>query len=185
MADIESTSADFHDIRLTDGVITLRPFRTDDAPAHLNGQDDEQRKWLDEGNISTLESVQRWIAKNEEAWRTGAPTYNFAIEDLKESVLAGMIEANTIVPGLEEGEVNIAYALYPEFRGKGYVGRAVSIIIDFLRAKGYARAIIRANMENEPSVNVAKRCGFMPIGEVINIGGEPLTVFAKDLVYKK
>lgn len=169
-------------IELTDGVIKLRPFRFEDAEAHLAGEDEEQVKWVS-GGKSTLETVQKWIKENQEYWQASGTKFNFAIESNEENKLVGMVEANTdssSIEGLQDGDANISYSLYPEARGKGYVTHAVALVADFLKEKGLKRAVIRVNPQNEASFNVPKRSGFQEIG-AINTKEGKLTIFIKEL----
>lgn len=148
-------------IRLTNGQIILRPFRLDDVEAHLEGEDEEQVKWIS-GGKSTRMSVQEWIKRNEESWKTGGLIFNFAIEHAQEGKVIGMVEANTDtgIEGICPGDANISYGLYPEARGKGYATMAVNLLIPFLKQRGLRRAVIRVHPDNVSSLSVPLRCGF-------------------------
>src|SRR3989344_93161 len=122
--------------------INLRPFELSDAEEHLAGEDEEQIKWLS-GGKGNLEGVQNWIKKNKEQWENNGNIFNFAITD-KDNKLLGMVEANSNfkeLDGLIEGDANISYGLYPDARGKGYTTEAINLILDFLKSKGFNRAI--------------------------------------------
>ncbi len=167
---------------ISDEVIKLKPFRLEDAERHISGEDESQIKWLS-GGKSTLKDTQNWIRKNLESWQTGGHVFNFAIWT-KEDNLAGMVEANTdntSIEGLEEGDANISYSLYPEARGKGYVTRAVNLLVEFLRGKGVKRAVIRVHPENTSSLNIPLRCGFKKVGTIEDKNGNPLSIFVKQL----
>jgi RimJ/RimL family protein N-acetyltransferase len=154
----------------TDGVITLRPMTPDDADAHAAGDDAEQVRWLS-GKPSTRETALAWILRNMESWAAGGPVFNFGIEEVATGRLMGMVEANADfakMDGVEEREVNISYALYPNARGRGYATRAVKLILSFVAEGPYVAAVIRADVNNRPSLSVAERCGFQPAGHVIS-----------------
>jgi RimJ/RimL family protein N-acetyltransferase len=172
------------DIRLSDGIVTIRPFILEDAQAHLAGEDEEQVKWLS-GGKSTLESVQKWIEENTGSWRRGGgPLYNFAVEDAETRKLIGMVEASTdtSIAGIKEGDANISYALYPDARGKGYVTKAVTLLLDFLKSRGIKRAVIRVDLKNTASANVPARLGFTKIEGIIQTEeGHSLSMFIKEL----
>ncbi len=177
----------YRDIRLADDVITLRKFTPDDAEDMLAGEDDENVKWLQGGEKSTLESTRRWIEKSSSmmAWQF-YDHYTFAIEDNESGKLAGMIDVNAMPDKeshLQEGEANIAYSIHPEFRGKGYAPRAVQRVLIFLSSQHVERALIRVNPENASSVRVAEKCGFTKSGKEWSNpqSGEHFIEFSKDL----
>ncbi len=166
---------------LTDGVIILKPFELKDAPLHLAGEDLEQQKWVS-GGERTLESVEKWIRKNQEYWKHDGLVFNFAV--WADGKLIGMAEANTDikkVEGMKEGQANISYGIYPDYRGRGYAPRAVNVLLDFLKSKGIAQAIIRANPENVNSLKIPVKCGFQENVEMKTKDGEVLKFFVKDL----
>lgn len=162
---------DYRDIRLTDDVVTLRSLREEDAEALLAGEDEENRKRLQGGKASTLESTRAWIKKASglAAWYL-YDHYVFAIEDNASGVLAGIIDVHAGVDTeskIQAGEANIAYSVQPDFRGKGYTPRAVNLVLSFLQARGVEKAFIRANPENTSSIRVAEKCGFAPTNRVL------------------
>lgn len=166
---------------LSDGVVRLRKFTLADVDEHVAGDDEEQARWLSGGHRSTPESVTAWIERNEQYWRAGGPVYNFAVVD-EEDKLVGMVEANTgELEGLASGDANISYAIYPAYRGHGYVTRAVSVLEDFLRAKKIRRAVIRVDAKNKASLSVPLRLNYSPGGEVTTSSGDQLQVFTKRL----
>lgn len=181
MTDRESESSP--EITLSYGIVTIRPFRLEDAEEHLVGEDEEQVKWLS-GSKSTIESVKKWIAENKEYWSHGiGPVYNFAIENNENGELLGMVEASTdvAIEGIGEGDANISYVLYPSARGKGYVQKAVALLLDFLKNKGMTRAVIRVKPENIDSVKIPMRLDFQKIDNLTTKDGEVFDMFAKDL----
>lgn len=168
---------------LSDGVIALRPFRIEDAKAHLAGEDSEHIKWLNDGHASSIESVERWIERNKKFWENNGPVFNFSIRTADGKII-GMVEANVddkTIEGLKHGQANISYALYPAARSKGYMSHVLTLIEDFLRSRGIKEAIIRANPENKASIYVPKRAGFKEIGHVQTKEGDVLAVFVKAL----
>lgn len=168
-------------LEFTDGVVLLKPFELQDASEHLAGEDLEQQKWLS-GGKSTLESVENWIKKNLEYWKNDGPVFNFAI--WVGGNLAGMVEANLDikkVEGMEEGQANISYGIYPQYRGKGYAAMAVNLLLDFLKLKDVKEALIRINPENVDSLKIPQKCGFQEIGEIKTKDGSILKLFIKDL----
>lgn len=172
------------EIRLTDGVVLLRPFHLDDAVEHVAGDDEEAMHWMNEGLASTLESTQRWIRYNQMMWQYGGPVFNFAIVDTASGALSGMIEASTDIQemaGCIPGDANISYNLYPQARGRGLVARSVQLVLEFLRARGVQRAVLRIEPGNINSLGVPPRCGFMEEALVRDASGKTYRVFTKQL----
>lgn len=168
-------------MELTDGIIVLKPFEMSDAEKHLAGEDADQRKWLS-GGRSTLQTVQDFIKRGQEYWAKNGPVFTLAVWAGGE--LIGMVEANTDeskVEGLEAGDANISYGLYPEARGKGYATRAVNLMAGFLKEKGHKRAVIRIEPDNVSSTKVPERCRFNGSGSIITKEGKELRVFVRDL----
>lgn len=168
-------------MNLTDGSITIRPFEPADAEKHLAGEDSEQIKWLS-GGKSTLENVRTWIEKNQKYWENNGPIFNFAIVAGEE--LVGMVEANTdseSLEGIEQGDANISYGLYPSARGKGYTTKAINLLIGFLKEKGVKRAVLRIDPKNIDSIKIPERLSFNKTGKIVTKDGENLQVFVKNL----
>lgn len=168
---------------IADNVIILRPFKEEDAEEHLKGEDKDQIKWLS-GGKSSLESVKNWIKKNQDYWQKGGPVFNFAIVDKISNKLVGMVEANNDyekIEGLENGDANISYGIYPQFRGKGYAQKAINLLMDFLKNRQVNRAVIRINPQNLDSLKVAQRLGFEEKDWITTKDKERLNIFVKIL----
>ena len=165
-------------------VLELKPFTIDDANAHLASEDAEQIRWLGEGKKSTLESVQNWIRRSRQNWESDTSPYVFAIWQKTENVLVGMIEANANcadIQGLSDGDVNLSYVIYPEYRGRGYATKAIQGIFPFLKHKNYRRAILRIDTENIHSLKIPIQSGFRNTGNVIETSKGKLVLFEKEI----
>lgn len=170
-------------VEISDGVIILKPFRTEDAKKHLEGNDIEQERWLS-GDKSTIDSVRNWIKRNQKFWEKDGPIFNFSIRIIESNELIGMIEANIDsknVEGIKDGDANISYSLYPKARGKGFMIRAVNLIQKFLKEKDVKRAVIRVDPENKNSLKVPLRCGFIKNGQIVTEKGNGLVIFINNL----
>ena len=162
--------------------VVLRHFRPSDALTHLRGEDEAISRWLS-GGVSTEESVLRWIQSNEDNWSSEGPRFAFAIQT-PVGELVGMIEINvdySHFAGLEPGDANVSYGLYPQYRGRGLATSALLSVRNFIISKGMQRVIIRIEPENVNSVRLAERCGYVDIGVVTNGVGTEYLVFADDL----
>lgn len=171
------------EVVLTDGIITLRPFNSEDAEAHVLGDDEESVKWLNDGHSSTVESTRAWIERNRISWDTGGSVLNFAIENAEDKTLLGMIEANLDFKefGYQEGDANISYALYPLARGKGYITRSLHLMLEFLKEKGVRRAVLQIHPDNGASLSIPTRHGFAEQGTITKANGEIRKLFVKSL----
>lgn len=175
-------------INPSDGVIRLRQFTLEDAEAQLAADDDENIKWLNSGKKSTLESVRNWILKNQNFWENDGPVFAFAVELISENKIIGAVEANTNhknFPRFKEGDVNISYMTYPDYRRKGYASKAVLLILNFLKEKNFKRAIINVHKDNKGSLKIPVKCEFIEIGSFIGKNGEEMIEFIKALDFHK
>lgn len=162
--------------------IVLRQFRPDDAATHLQGEDQAMSKWLS-GGESTVDSEMRWIQSNEDNWANDGPRFAFAIQT-PSGELVGMIEINVDYlhfAGLQPGDTNVSYGLYPQYRRRGLATASLLKIRDFMITKGVKRAVIRIEPENVDSVQLAERAGYAHTGEVTNDVGTKYLVFVNDL----
>ena len=147
----------------TDGVVRLRTLTRADAAEHLAGEDEELWRWLS-GSPATLEIVEDAIKVWQDAWRDGARIRNFGVWDAATGLLAGNVEANFLQEMLATGEVNISYAIWPAFRGRGYATRAVDLLCTHLADTSDAHtAVVRVDPENDRSLAVARRGGFVEV----------------------
>jgi RimJ/RimL family protein N-acetyltransferase len=149
---------------LTDGVVSLRPPRPEDAADHLAGEDREIAKWLS-GGQSTMATVQSYIRSCEENWRGGGPRRAFGIFDCATNRLIGSIEANLAFPLLEPTQANVSYGVFPAWRGNGTALRALRLMGAYLKSvSGMRQMILRISCENTASLRVAEKSGFQHIG---------------------
>jgi len=151
----------------TDGVVTIRPFRSDDLDRDLTAKDTEQIRWL-------------WLPGQPEHWRSmsvaerrahaergisahladprNGPKWSFVID--VDGKYAGHVDCDLANPGVPVGEANVSYSAHPEHRGKGYVSRAVRLILQFVGEHTGAReAWIGVDERNEASLRVARAVG--------------------------
>ncbi|WP_433518698.1 GNAT family N-acetyltransferase [Nonomuraea sp. CA-143628] len=143
--------------RLSDGTVTLSPLCLDDVDAHLAGEDDQLVRWLN-GGPGTRATVEAHIRRCLERWAAGGPVHTFGIRT--EGALAGTIDVRFDQPYLAPGQVNLAYGLYPAWRGRGIATRAVRLACLHAAAAGATQAVIRVDPENTASAAVAGRAGF-------------------------
>lgn len=168
------------EVTLTNGVVTLSPLRPDDAEAHLAGEDGELVRRLN-GGRAALGGVRAYIELCVRRWAELGPHRAFGIR--VDGVLAGTIDLQfqLPVPILAPGQANIAYGLYPAWRGRGLATRAVELVCAHAAAEGARRAVIRVDPENPRSAAVAHRTGFTLLRHEVEPGGEKLDRYVRDL----
>jgi RimJ/RimL family protein N-acetyltransferase len=140
----------------TDGVVSLRPLRREDAADHLAGEDHEIAKWLS-GGQSTMATVQSYIRSCEENWRDDGPRRAFGIFDCATNRLIGSVEANLAFPLLEPTQANVSYGIFPAWRGNGTALRALRLMAAYLKSvREMRQMVLRIPCENAASLRVAE-----------------------------
>lgn len=94
-----------------------------------------------------------------------------------------------VTDGLEPGDVNVAYGVAPEVRGRGVAVRAVELVcVEILESGAGRRAVIRADARNLASARVAEKAGFTYLRDIriASVAGEDgeseiLRVYGREL----
>ncbi|MGW8762475.1 GNAT family N-acetyltransferase [Streptomyces sp. NPDC055815] len=146
---------------LSDGIVTLSPPRLDDVEAHLAGEDELLVRWLN-GGPSTPEGVEAYFRHCHEQWAMAGPLRAFGIRAGADKVLAGTVDLRFAGERLAPDQVNVAYGLYPSWRGRGLATRAVLLASRYAATAGAQEAVIQVDPENPASAAVAQRAGFTP-----------------------
>ena len=129
-----------HEVKYSDGMIPLSPLRLDDAAAHLAGEDEPLVRWLS-GGPGTREGVEAYIRHCQEQWDTSGPLRAFGIRVGTDEALAGTIDLRFTAEGLSPGQVNVAYGLYPSWRGCGLATPAVRLVSRYAASEGGQEAV--------------------------------------------
>jgi RimJ/RimL family protein N-acetyltransferase len=150
---------------LSDGVVSLRPWRADDAAELVDALDgdDEVARWLDSiPQPYTAADANAWLSQTRHAWADGAGC-PFAVVDAATGRLLGGIGLRWNDRVNQVGE--IGYWARRDARGRGVTTRAVRLVTDWaLRFAGCERLVLRADTLNVPSQRVAERAGFVREG---------------------
>ncbi|WP_205325114.1 GNAT family N-acetyltransferase [Glycomyces sp. YM15] len=144
---------------LTDGTVTLLPLGPDDFEAHLAGEDEEMVRWLS-GDPATPQGLRDYLDACARWWRDGGPFHNFGIRAEPGLALAGTVDVQTGQYYLRKDQANLAYGLYPQWRGRGLATRAVRLACTYAARIGCTEAVIRCEPANTRSAAVAARAGF-------------------------
>jgi len=120
-----------------DGVVTLRPFVTDDRQLIVDQRDEECERWL--GPASPDPSPTACIEVN--------------------GRVVGWIDADPTPQWLQPGEVNVGYSVFAAHRGNGYAARALRLLAAELDERGLRRALLVIDVQNQPSTGVARAAG--------------------------
>jgi RimJ/RimL family protein N-acetyltransferase len=145
---------------LSDGVVTLRPWREADASAIAEAcRDAEIVRWLDQvPQPYTRADAREYIAAMAQNWREGTAA-SFAIADAATGDVVGSITVHWV--DAEQGVAEVGYWVAPRARGRGVAPRAVRLVGGWaIRECGVERLQLRADVRNESSRRVAVKAGF-------------------------
>lgn len=146
---------------LEDEAVVLRPLTLGDVHEWLAGEDDEQIRWFEFPRPASRDDVIAAIERWQESWRSGGPVRHWAVCQRSSNWIAGGVE----VRDLGDGEVNLSYVVFPEFRRTGVAMRAARLALCYAAAELEARvAVIKILKGNIPSIGVAQRLGAVPSG---------------------
>jgi RimJ/RimL family protein N-acetyltransferase len=146
---------------LTDGLVTLRAHTCDDVEALFEqATDPVMLRWTTVPDPSTRETARRFaLHVVPDGWRTDRE-WAFAVDAPDENGtprFVGTVSLRNL--GEERGEV--AYGAHPWARGRGYVVRALRLLLEWGFAERGLRTVIWwANKGNWASRKVAWRLGF-------------------------
>ena len=143
---------------LTDGLVSLRPWREEDVAdlvAAIDG-DVDIAQWLELIPQPYRErEAHAWVSAAATMWRDGTAS-TFAV--LADGEVVAGCGINWI--DREHGVGDIGYWARKDARGRGYVTRAVVVASRWAFDHGCARLQLRADAENVASQRVADRAGF-------------------------
>jgi RimJ/RimL family protein N-acetyltransferase len=140
--------------------LRLRPLSVADVDAQLAGQDAEIIRWVS-GRRSTRDEHLIHLVDAHAAWYGGAPLFDLGIELKGDETLVGLVGLQTGMSFLRLGQVNVTYALYPQWRGRGFASEAVEAA-GVLAAQIFdvGALVIRTDPENSRSAALAVRLGY-------------------------
>ena len=150
------------DPQLSDGIVTLRPWREDDVDDLVTCLDGEEEivRWLDAVPQPYRETEARsWIEHSASAWKDGTSA-PFAVTDATTGELVGSVGFGWVgEPDQRVGEVG--YWMRRDVRDRGLTTRAVRLVSKWaLTELRCERLQLRADERNLPSQRVAEKAGF-------------------------
>lgn len=145
---------------LADGVVRLRPWVADDAPALLAAwQDDEIRRWTAVPSEPTLAQAQRWIA-GDTGRRERGLALDLVVAPCDEHAPATVLGEVGLVP--LAGGPNRAEAgwwVAPDHRRQGIATRAVTLFAHWVAGSLGFELFASVDADNPPSIWVAESAG--------------------------
>jgi RimJ/RimL family protein N-acetyltransferase len=161
-------------VELRDGVILLRPLRTEDAEAHKAGEDEEQIRAFEFPGPASMDNVVAAIDRWQESWRTGGEARNFGIWLADGGTLVGNVEVRLI----SDSRANLSYVVFPAWRRQGIATRAAWLALAYAATDlGAASARIAVLDTNPASMAVARRLGALRVGTERSEAGGTLIVY--------
>ncbi len=144
---------------LTDGTVTLRPWRDEDVEVAVAGHDDLIAHWFGQDSAPTLEEHRALVGEWQDARAAGRKLAAFVVEHVGRAV--GHVE---VTPEGDAGG-SLSWTLYAGQRGHGYAARAVRVLADWALTEsgqgglGLRRVEARVEPGNQASLRVATRSG--------------------------
>lgn len=147
--------------RLTDGVVTLRAHTADDVQAlYEQATDAVMLRWTTVPDPSTLETAREFATQViPDGWRADRE-WQFAVDAPGDDGAARFLGSVSLCnEGL--GRAEISFGAHPWARGRGYVVRALELLLAWGFEEKQLRTVLwRANRGNWASRKLAWRLGF-------------------------
>ena len=156
--------------RITDGVITLRPFQMEDAGALYSAVLEslaDVKPWMSWAHDDySLEEASSFIAITRARWEE-TTLLAFAITDANTDELVGGISLGHLHPVYHL--CNVGYWVRTSRHGQGIAGRATRLATRFgFEQAGIVRAEIVIAVGNQKSIRVAEKLGAHYEGILLN-----------------
>ncbi|MFB4280012.1 MULTISPECIES: GNAT family N-acetyltransferase [unclassified Nonomuraea] len=143
---------------LSDGVVRLVPMAAGDAGDFHRMMAEPGVRAYSLAPPTTLEDDERRCRYTGYWWVSGQRV-ELAVRDAASGAFAGHLQLMQVVPAL--GQAMIGYSLVPEFRGKGFMTRAVGLLVEWAFANtGLHRIVAGTDVDNTASHAVLERSGF-------------------------
>jgi RimJ/RimL family protein N-acetyltransferase len=162
------------DMPLSDGVVTLRAWRADDAQAVVAAlQDPDIPRWTGVPSPYGIREFEAWMDEQAQQRSSGLGLHLLVVDG--QDRLLGAVG----VQGTEEEAPDIGYWCVREHRGRGYIVRAVRLLRSYVEQLGCSRVDILTHHQNCLSHRVAEAAGFRRqpgLTRLSRLGTEPTFV---------
>ena len=171
------------DVVLSDGIVTLRMWRPEDAPAvYAACQDPLLARFVPIPQPYGEDDARTFIEARRRDW-DGGDEQGFAIVDASTDELLGSMSRH----GPAGHRATFGYWLAPHARGRGVATRSLRLIVDWTLATTEAiRLDLYTDVENDASGRVAERAGFeregIRRGWILDREGRPMDVLSYVIV---
>ncbi len=152
--------------QLTTTRLRARRIRATDLPyVILTDTDTEMVRWT-YGTVSSRDEseqrLNRWLREEREG-QLGFWIFSNGADDIGHGGLFRSVRV--------EGEIELGYALRPQYWGKGYATEMAHALVDVARKLALPRLIAITMASNGPSQRVLVKCAFSPDGEHVASDG--------------
>ncbi|HEX4816144.1 MAG TPA: GNAT family protein [Nonomuraea sp.] len=144
--------------QLSDGVVRLTPLALADAADYHRMMAEPSVAAYAVSPPGTLEDDERRCRYTGYWWVSGQ-RIELAVRDAESGEFAGHLQLTQVVPAL--GQAMVGYSLVPAFRGRGFMTRAVRLLVDWAFARTSLRRVVAGtDATNAASQRVLERAGF-------------------------
>lgn len=144
--------------QLTDGVVRLSPLTVEYAESFAAMLADPSVRVWSFTPPPTLEESVRRCRYTGFYWLSGQ-RIELAVRDAVSGEYAGHLQLVEVAPAL--GQAMVGYSLVPGFRGRGFMTRALGLLVDWAFANTALRGIVAGtDADNGDSQRVLERAGF-------------------------
>jgi RimJ/RimL family protein N-acetyltransferase len=144
---------------LTDGVVRLTPLALADAADFFALESDPEVAQYSVRSIAPDLAAAEQRCRSTLSWWLAGQRMELAVRDAATGAFAGHIQLTGVVPDI--GQAMVGYSLTGPYRGRGFMTRAVKLLVDWtFEHTPIARIIAGTNPANTASHHVLERAGF-------------------------
>ncbi len=146
---------------LADGVVVLRPWKVDDAPALMAAcREPDIAYWTGLPSPYTFGHAMAWIGDSQAAWSDGRDAH-LAVDEAVTGRVVGAVSLRGVDPVESLGR--LSYWVSAAHRRRGFARRALSLLAAWARDDlGLERLEVAAAVGNPGGQRVARSAGFRP-----------------------